>query len=73
MDHAPHAEIRRIGHWTHAVRIMDGLTQYGPYAGGSWHVLGGRRARRFAVRQLRQHPTDATRGARVQIVYLEDA
>jgi len=74
MDHAPHAEIRRIGRWTHAIRIVDGLSVCGPYPGGSWHVLGARRARRLAARQLRRYVTEGARATTpAEIVHLEDA
>lgn len=48
----PYAEVTQSGRHSWAVRIFDGLMQYGPN-GGPWIVFGGRqRAERKARREL---------------------
>ncbi len=56
----PRAEIRKIGRWTYSVRILR-ISSCGPFPGGPWHVLGAKRAERFARKQLAAYVLDEAR------------
>jgi hypothetical protein len=65
-DHAcpdePHAEITRVGRWTHHIIIRDGWMAVGP-DGHAWFALGAKRARRKARRVLASYLKDKRRRA----------
>jgi len=71
MTDDPHAEIIQTGRWWHLVRIIDGLTQYGP-DGYGWHRFGRRMAERCARVQLARYLRRKQRHANPTIVRLED-
>lgn len=73
IDGEPRAEIRKVGRWEHSVRIIHGIVAVGPYPGGSWRVLGEKRARKFAAKVLCRYLDDEARRRQVPItIRLED-
>lgn len=59
VDEQPHATVRQIGRWTYSVQIVDGISTVGPGpGGGGWHVLGRKRAERFARRMMARYMRD---------------
>jgi hypothetical protein len=63
----PYASIRRAGRWTYLVQIRHGFMTYGP-DGYGWIVLGEKRARRKARRELDRYNRNEARRAQVEIV-----